>query len=165
VSKTDHTYLATVRWTRGVAPFTDAKYSRAHEWHFDGGVIVPASSSPRIVAVPYSMEAAVDPEEAFIASLSSCHMLFALSIAAKAGFVVDEYTDRAEGLLGRNGSGKLAMTRVTLRPRMAFSGGKLPTDAEFKALHHEAHEECFIASSVLTQVTCEPEKVAHPARA
>lgn len=157
-----HRYLATVRWVRGPAPFVDKKYSRAHEWHFDGGIIVPASSSPQVVAVPYSLEAAVDPEEAFVASLASCHMLFALSLAAKAGLVVDEYTDRAEGLLERNSAGRLAMTRVALRPRMTFSGAHAPTPAEFDALHHEAHEECFIASSVLSEVTCLPEMVVRP---
>jgi organic hydroperoxide reductase OsmC/OhrA len=160
VSKSpSHSYLATIRWVRGPAPFIDAKYSRAHEWHFDGGIIVPASSSPQVVPLPYSLQAAVDPEEAFVASLSSCHMLFALSFAAKAGFVVDEYTDSAEGLLTRDSAGKLSMTQVTLRPRMVFSGPKAPTAAQHDALHHEAHEECFIASSVRSEIICQPEMV------
>lgn len=154
-------YQASIRWVRGAAPFTDLKYSRAHEWHFDGGIIVPASSSPHVVPIPYSLTAAVDPEEAFVAALSSCHMLVALSIAAKAGFVVDEYTDHAEGMLGRDAAGRLAMTHVTLHPRLVFTG-RAPTPDEHDALHHRAHEECFIASSVRTEVACLPTMSLRP---
>ncbi len=153
----DHSYHATVRWVRGTAKFTDLKYSRAHEWRFDGGVNVPASSSPLIVPEPYSARGAVDPEEAFVASLSSCHMLFALSHAAKAGWTVDEYTDDAVGILAKDTDGREAMARVTLRPRMTFSGARAPTVEEYAALHHRAHEDCFIAASVRTDVECIPE--------
>jgi len=146
---------ATIVWRRDGAVFTDNRYSRAHEWHFDGGVVVRASSSPQVVRVPLSDASAVDPEEAFVASLASCHMLWFLSLAAGAGWVVDEYRDEAEGVLERNAQGKLAMTLVTLRPVVAFSGPR-PSVQEFRALHDRAHDECFIAASVTTQLQCEP---------
>ena len=145
-----------VRWSRGEAIFTDNRYSRGHTWHFDGGVEVPASSSPHVVRVPYSVAAAVDPEEAFVAAISSCHMLWFLSLAADAGFRVDQYLDEAVGVMGRNAAGKTAVTRVTLQPRVTFSGEKLPTRARIDELHHKAHEECFIANSVTTEILCEP---------
>ena len=148
-------YTATVYWQRLGAVFTDNKYSRAHEWRFDGGVTVPGSSSPHVVRVPLSDPSAVDPEEAFIASLSSCHMLFFLSFAAAQGFVVDTYEDHAVGVLAKNDAGKLAMTVVTLRPNVVFSG-KAPTAEQLNQLHHRSHDECFIASSVKTDVRCEP---------
>jgi organic hydroperoxide reductase OsmC/OhrA len=145
-------YNTVVEWNRDGAVFTDNRYSRGHRWLFDGGVEVPASSSPSVVPIPLSVPAAVDPEEAFVASLSSCHMLVFLSIAAKRGFVVDSYRDEAVGLLAKDSSGKLAMTRVTLRPQIEFSGDKRPTADELAAMHHESHEGCFIASSVKTDV-------------
>jgi organic hydroperoxide reductase OsmC/OhrA len=151
-----HEYQARVHWERGAAPFTDNRYSRGHTWHFDGGVEVPASSSPHVVRLPLSLEKAVDPEEAFVASLSSCHMLFFLSFAATAGWRVDEYTDDARGTMGRNAAGKIAMLSVVLRPRVSFSGERLPSRAELQQLHHRAHDECFIANSVLTEVRVEP---------
>ena len=146
----------TVEWERDGARFTDNRYSRRHRWRFDGGLDVPASASPHVVPLPMSVAAAVDPEEAFVASLSSCHMLFFLSFAAKRGFVVDHYRDEAVGTLARDSGGKLAMTRVTLHPAASYGGDKRPSRAEEDALHHAAHEECFIASSVKTEVTCEP---------
>ena len=149
-------YRAVVEWSRDGARFTDNRYSRAHRWHFDGGVEVPASASPHVVPLPLSVAAAVDPEEAFIAALSSCHMLFFLSFAARDGFVVEDYRDEAVGIMARNERGKLAMTRVTLRPRVRYGNGKHPTRDEEDALHHASHEECFIASSVRTAVACEP---------
>jgi len=152
----EHPYLASIRWTRGEARFTDNRYSRAHTWRFDGGLEVPASSSPQVVRVPMSVAAAVDPEEALVASLASCHMLWFLSLAAGAGWCVDEYTDDAEGIMGKNAAGKLAMVQVTLRPHVSFSGERLPTRADIGALHHRAHEECYIANSVTTDVRCEP---------
>ena len=152
----EHQYTAEIRWERGDALFTDNRYSRGHLWRFDGGTDVPASSSPHVVKLPFSVEAAVDPEEAFVASLSSCHMLTFLYLAAKRGFRVDRYVDEATGLLGKNGVGKLAMTRVTLHPRVTFSGDERPSRAELDELHHQAHEDCFIASSVNTDVRCEP---------
>jgi organic hydroperoxide reductase OsmC/OhrA len=149
-------YTATIEWTRGEAPFTDLAYSRKHRWRFDGGAVVPGSSSPHVVPVPHSDPAAVDPEEAFVASLSSCHMLWFLAIAAKKGFVVDAYEDEAAGVMARNSERRLAMTEVVLRPRVRFSGAK-PTEAEHRAMHERAHDACFIAASVNTRVRVEPQ--------
>jgi organic hydroperoxide reductase OsmC/OhrA len=149
-------YSAKISWLRGNASFIDNRYSRAHSWRFDGGIEVPASSSPHVVPVPMSVEAAVDPEEAFIASLASCHMLWFLSLAAAQHFCVDSYVDAAVGVLGKNAAGKVAMTTVTLKPRVEFSGEHRPTPVAFEALHHKAHEKCFIANSVTTDVRCEP---------
>jgi organic hydroperoxide reductase OsmC/OhrA len=152
----EHEYRATIHWARGNAVFTDKRYSRGHTWRFDGGVEVPASSSPQVVRVPLSVEAAVDPEEALVASLSSCHMLFFLSFAAAGGWRVDDYSDDALGVMGKNAAGRIAMVRVTLRPCVAFSGERRPTRADILELHHRAHEECYIANSVTTEVRCEP---------
>ena len=144
-------YTATVTWTRGAAePFTDNKYNRGHDWAFDGGVRFRASSSPHVVP-RYSDPAGVDPEEAFVASLSSCHMLTFLYFAAKKGFIVDSYVDEAEGVMGKTAKGKLFVSKVTLKPRIAW-GGPAPDQATLDALHHSAHEDCFIANSVLTEV-------------
>jgi len=149
-------YAATIHWQRDGVPFTDNRYSRAHRWRFDGGIDLPASSSPNVVPLPMSDAGAVDPEEAFVAALSSCHMLWFLSIAAQRGFCVDRYVDAASGVMSRNAAGKLAMTRVTLRPDVAFAGERPPTREEILAMHHVAHDECFIANSVTTDVACEP---------
>jgi organic hydroperoxide reductase OsmC/OhrA len=149
-------YQATVRWSRGDAPFIDNRYSRRHELVFDGGVVVPGSSSPHVVRVPMSDPTAVDPEEAFVASLSACHMLWFLSIAAGRGFVVNSYRDDAVGVMTKNTAGQLAMTRVTLRPNTEFVGAVLPTQADVAAMHDEAHGECFIANSIRSEVVCEP---------
>ncbi|MFO1459748.1 MAG: OsmC family protein [Verrucomicrobiota bacterium] len=153
-------HRATVSWVRGIAPFLDQRYSRVHEWRFDGGAVVNASSSPSVVPVPMSDAAAVDPEEAFVAALSSCHLLWFLSMAAKRGWVVDSYTDAASGTLGRNAEGRLAMTRVVLRPVVAVSGAARPTLEEFLKTHHASHDACFIASSVKTDVVVEPQLAA-----
>ena len=150
------TYSARITWSRGEAAFLDHRYPRRHAIRFDGGAELPGSSSPHVVRAPFSDPAAVDPEEMFVASLSSCHMLWFLSIAAGRGFRVDSYDDDAEGEMARDERGKMAMTRVTLRPRVAFSGDKLPSRADLDAMHHEAHDECFIANSVRTDVRCEP---------
>lgn len=149
-------YSATIRWQRNGAVFVDQRYSRAHAWHFDGGAVVPGSSSPSNVRLPFSDASAVDPEEAFVASLSSCHMLWFLHLAAMAGFVVERYEDCAAGLMAKNAEGKPAMTVVTLRPRAEFAGDRQPSRTEVGALHHRAHEECFIANSVKSEVRCEP---------
>lgn len=149
-------YFATIRWERGEQPFADRRYSRRHTMAFDGGAVVPGSSSPHAVRVPFSDPAAVDPEEAFVAALSSCHLLWFLDIACRAGWIVDDYRDAATGVMARNTEGKLAMTRVTLRPAVRFGAGRAPDAAELARLHHAAHEECFIASSVKTEVVCEP---------
>lgn len=152
-----HEYAATVAWERAGAKFTDQRYSRAHQWSFDGGTVVPASSSPYVVPVPGSNPAAVDPEEAFVASLSSCHMLFFLFHAAKQGFVIDRYEDTAAGTMGKNAEGRMAMLKVVLRPRVTWSGEKRPSAADLDALHHQSHEDCFIANSVKTEVAVEPQ--------
>lgn len=149
-------YTSTIRWERGAQPFLDNRYSRAHLWRFDGGTEVPASSSPSVIPLPMSRADAVDPEEAFVASLSSCHMLWFLSIAAKKKYIVDSYEDQAEGVMEKNAQGKTAMTKVTLRPLVVFSGANVPDKAQLDALHHAAHEQCFIANSVLSEVVCEP---------
>jgi len=149
-------YFATIEWQRGEQDFLSRRYSRGHQWQFDGGVTVPASSSPHIVPLPMSVEANVDPEEAFVASLSSCHMLFFLDFASLAGFVVDSYTDKATGTLAKDGKGRLVMTDVLLRPDVQFSGDRQPTAEELEALHHQSHDACFIANSVRTEVRCEP---------
>jgi organic hydroperoxide reductase OsmC/OhrA len=153
----EHHYTAEIRWERGEAVFTDNRYSREHSWRFDGGVEVRASSSPQVVRLPFSAEAAVDPEEAFVAALSSCHMLSFLYLAAKRGFRADSYVDAATGVLGRNSAGKLAMPCGTLHPGVVFSGEKRPTRTDLEQLHHQAHEDCYIASSVRTEVRCEPD--------
>jgi organic hydroperoxide reductase OsmC/OhrA len=149
-------YTSKIIWQRKDAPFSDNRYSRKHVWQFDGGVEVPASSSPQVVRVPLSDAAAVDPEEAFVASLASCHMLWFLDIAARAGFIVDSYVDDAVGVLAKNSDGKLAMTDVTLKPNAFFSGDKRPSREDIERMHHKAHEECFIATSVKSEVHCEP---------
>jgi len=148
-------HKAVVIWNRDGAVFSDNKYSRAHRWQFDGGLEVPASASPHVVRSPLSDPAAVDPEEAFVATLSSCHMLWFLSIAAKRGLVVESYCDDAVGVMGRNAEGKLAMTRVTLHPDVIYSGSRRPTRDEAESMHHEAHAQCYIANSVKTDVRCE----------
>jgi organic hydroperoxide reductase OsmC/OhrA len=148
-------HTATVSWDRFDAAFTDNRYSRAHRWMFDGGATIPASASPHVVAVPLSDPMGVDPEEAFVASLSSCHMLWFLSVAAGRGFVVDRYEDHAVGTMAPDETGRLAMTRVALRPAIAFSGPRLPTDDEIRAVHDAAHHECFLARSVRTAIVIE----------
>lgn len=149
------TYKATVRWSRDDGDFAKGRYSRAHDWAFDGGTVVPASASPDNVPPGTADEAGVDPEEAFIASLSSCHMLFFLDFARRDGFVVETYVDEAEGVLEKRADGKIAMTRVTLWPHVKFGGDRQPDKAAIDDLHHRAHEACFIANSVNTEVTVE----------
>jgi len=150
-----HEYKATIVWERGAQLFTDNKYSRGHLWRFDGGIEVPGSSSPLVVP-KFSRLDAIDPEEAFVASLSSCHMLFFLSLAAAKGFRIDSYEDQAVGEMGKNAKGKLYVSKVTLHPDIVFSGDKHPSDSDVEALHHRSHEECFIANSVLTEVVTVP---------
>ncbi len=150
-------YTAKILWNR--APHEDFLrncYSRRHEMHFDGGAVVAGSSSPHSVPLPMSDASAVDPEEAFVASLSSCHMLWFLAVAAKRKFCVDRYFDAAVGVMEENAQGKVAVTRVTLRPEVVFSGERLPTRGDIEQLHHAAHDECYIANSVKTEVVCEP---------
>ena len=148
-------HTAELHWERAGAVFSDQRYSRAHTWRFDGGTVVPASSSPAVVPLPLSVEAAVDPEEAFVASLTSCHLLWFLSLAAKAGLMVDAYRDQAEGHLGLDREGRKAITKVVLRPEATFSGAK-PSREALAELHHRAHEACFIANSVKSEISVEP---------
>ena len=151
------THTATVRWSASPGEeFAKGQYSRAHSWSFDGGAVVRASASPHIVPAPWSDAAGVDPEEAFVASLSSCHMLFFLDFARRDGLLIDAYVDEAEGVLEKGADGRMAMTRVTLRPRVEW-GGAAPDAAKIADLHHRAHEACFIANSVTTEV-----RVEHP---
>ena len=149
-------YSAEVLWLRGEQDFVGNRYSRQHLLRFDGGVEVPASSSPHVVPLPMSNAAAVDPEEMFVASLSSCHMLWFLSIAAKRRFCIDRYMDTAVGIMERNKQGKMLVSVVTLKPEVHFSGSVIPTREQIVQMHREAHEECFIANSVKTDVRCEP---------
>jgi organic hydroperoxide reductase OsmC/OhrA len=147
-------HQAHIQWQRQPSePFIDLRFSRAHTWQFDGGVTVPASSAPSAVPLPFSKPENVDPEEALVAAISSCHMLTFIWLAAKARFVVDAYDDRAIGTMARNDRGRMAVTSVRLEPNIVFSGEKLPTDAEVAELHHGAHEQCFIANSVLTTIS------------
>ncbi len=149
-------YFAKINWVRASSEkYIDNKYSRGHEWIFDCGITVQASSSPHVVPLPYSVEENVDPEEAFVASLASCHMLFFLSIAAKRKYVIDSYVDNAVGIMGEDNEGKMSMTKVTLRPYVKFSGDKQPTMEQLEIMHHQSHEQCFIANSVKTEVITE----------
>ncbi len=150
------TYTATIGWTRGEAAFTDRKFSRAHAWEFDGGARVHASASPHVVRVPLSDPTGVDPEEAFVAALSSCHMLWFLDLAAQAGIVVDSYRDQAIGTLEKNAEGRQAMTKVVLHPDIRFAEGTAPDPERLRDLHDRAHHLCYIANSVRTEVTVEP---------
>lgn len=141
-------HVVDVSWSRGDHEFTYQTYSRDHEWRFDGGVTVPGSANPAYLGGA----ANVDPEEAFVAALSSCHMLTFLAIAAKKRLVVDSYEDHAVGLMAKNERGRLAITQVTLHPKITF-GGETPDAEALERMHHRAHEECFIANSVTTEVT------------
>jgi organic hydroperoxide reductase OsmC/OhrA len=150
-------YTAEVSWTRGANEvFTDNRYSRRHLLRFDGGAELPGSSSPHSVPLPMSDATAVDPEEMFVASISSCHMLWFLGLAAKRKFRVDGYFDAAIGVMEKNTEGRVAVTKVTLRPEVVFSGDLRPSRADIERLHHEAHEACYIANSVKSEVVCEP---------
>ncbi|HEV7698784.1 MAG TPA: OsmC family protein [Pyrinomonadaceae bacterium] len=146
-------YNATITWKSDSADtFTKNQYTRGHEWAFDGGVTVPASSSPHAVRVPFSVEAAVDPEEALVAAASSCHMLSFLWVVAKAGFVCDSYEDNAVGEMTTNEDGKQWISTITLDPQILWSGDKTPTAQELAHMHHEAHEICYIANSIKSEI-------------
>ena len=150
-------YKATVDWKLAEGDdFAAGRYSRVHALGFDGELTVPGSASPHIVGARWSAEAAVDTEEAFVASVSGCHMLWFLHVARDAGFAVASYRDEAEGLMAKIENGKLAMTKVTLRPQIVFNGNQ-PDAAALDHLHHRAHDECYIANSVKTDVVVEPQ--------
>ena len=149
-------HSARVVWDRGTQDFLDRRYSRSFRVRLDGGIEVPGSASPHIVPPPMSDPAAMDPEEAFVAALAGCHMLWFLDLACRDGWCVDRYDDAAVGRLAKDADGRLAMTRVTLRPEVAFGGAPRPGAEAVLQLHHRAHEACFIASSVKTEVVVEP---------
>jgi organic hydroperoxide reductase OsmC/OhrA len=146
-------HKAVIRWERKDPGFLEGKYSREHTWSFDGGVTVPASPSPSVVPAPWSKPENVDPEEAFVASISSCHMLTFLWLASKAGFVIDRYEDAAVGRMSKNDHGVLWVSQVDLHPTIVYSDPRQPTPDEVARLHHQAHEQCFIANSVRTQIS------------
>lgn len=150
-------HSATIVWERGDQHFLDKKYSRAHVWRFDDGCEVPGSCPPsKLIPVPMARADAVDPEEGLVASLSACHMLFFLALAAKAGFRVDSYVDDAVGVLGKTERGRTFMERITLRPKVTFSGETTPDQAAIDELHHTAHEHCFIANSLRSEIVIDP---------
>ncbi len=153
-------HIATIAWNRGDASFRGGRYSRVHEWRFDGGANISASASPDIVPSPWSDPSAVDPEEAFVAALSSCHMLWFLSLAAAQGFIVDSYEDAAIGRMREIAPDTLAIADVVLRPRVGFDPAHAATRDQLNALHHAAHNRCFLANSVKTEVRIEPRDVA-----
>ena len=146
-------HKATIRWQRTSPDFLKGRYSREHTWAFDGGVTISASASPSVVPAPWSNPAFVDPEEAYVASISSCHMLTFIYLAGRQGFQVDSYEDEAIGIMSKNEKDVPWISSVTLQPRIAYSGDKLPAPADQERLHHLAHEQCFIANSIKTQVT------------
>jgi len=148
-------HTATISWKNSGPDFLKGHYSREHTWSFDGGLVVPASPSPLNVRLPYSNPASVDPEEAFVASVSSCHMLTYLFLAYQLGFQVDSYQDLATGVMAKNEKGVPWVSSVILRPNIAYGGEKKPTQAEVADLHHHSHEQCFIANSIKTVVTVE----------
>jgi len=152
-----HTYTAETIWMRGEQKFTDNLYSRKHTLKFDSGIIVAGSSSPLVVPAPYSEPNAVDPEESLISAISSCHMLCFLSIAAKNGFVIDSYHDNAVGIMKPNEQKKYWVSSVTLQPKIVFSGNQIPSKTKIEEMHHEAHDECFIANSVKTDIQVHPQ--------
>lgn len=147
-------HIATVEW-RSDGGFREGRYSRAHRWSFDGGAVVPASASPHVVPAPMSDPAGVDPEEALVASVSSCHMLWFLHLARDAGLDVAAYRDEARGTMGKDERGRIAVTRIALRPEIDFAG-QAPDPGLLDRLHHEAHEKCFIANSLRTEIAIEP---------
>ena len=149
-------YTAKIAWNRQPdETYTDNKYCRGHTWEFDGGAVVKASSSPDIVPIPYSVEANVDPEEALVASISSCHMLVFLGIAGKRRFVVNQYIDNPIGKMEKDVDGNISVTKVRLRPLVEFDGDNQPTLDQLEKMHHQSHEQCFIANSVKAEIVTE----------
>lgn len=149
-------HKAIIHWKLTSPDFLRGRYSREHTWEFDGGAVVQASPAPSVVPAPLSNPAYVDPEEAFVASLSSCHMLTFLFVAGKKGFIVEDYRDEATGVMAKNEKGVPFVSKVILRPAIKWGGEKQPTQEELDSLHHVSHEQCYIANSVITQVTVEP---------
>lgn len=148
---------ATVAWRRGEQPFLDKKYSREHVWRFDDGCEIAGSCPPsKLIPVPMARADAVDPEEGLVAALAACHMLFFLAFAAKEGYRVDAYVDAASGTLGKNERGRTFLERITLRPAVTFSGDKIPTAEAAAGLHHRAHDHCYIANTIRSQIVIDP---------
>ena len=148
-------HFATIRWFASPGEdFAKGQYSRGHSWNFDGLTNVAASASPHIVPMPWANPDAVDPEEAFVASAASCHMLFFLDFARRAGFIITGYDDEAEGLMEKGADGKMRITRIILRPKIVWSGDA-PDQARIDELHHKSHEACFIANSITTEIVVE----------
>ena len=145
-------HKATIKWQRTSPDFLKGKYSREHTWTFDGGVTVPASASPSVVPAPFSNPAHVDPEEAFVASISSCHMLTFLYLASRQGFQIESYEDEAIGVMAKNAGGVPWVSLVTLKPKIVYGGEKSPSPEDEKQLHHQAHDQCFIANSIRTEI-------------
>lgn len=146
-------HKASIHWKCSGPNFLKGQYSREHTWTFDGGATIAASPSPSVVPTPWSNPAHVDPEEAFVASIASCHMLTYIFLASRNGFQVDSYDDDAVGVMTRNEKGVPWVSAVTLNPKIVYSGSKVPTAADEDRLHHAAHEQCFIANSVRTLIT------------
>ena len=147
------TYTAKITWkSDSPEAFAKNQYTRGHTWEFDGGMTVPASSSPHAVRLPFSVEAAVDPEEALVASASSCHMLSFLWVVAKNGFIAESYEDNAVGEMTTTPEGKQWISKITLDPHIVWSGDKVPTAEELAHMHHEAHEVCYIANSIKSEI-------------
>jgi len=146
-------HRAIIRWDRASPDFANGRYSREHTWTFDGGLTVPASPSPAVVPAPYSNSAHVDPEEAFVASVSSCHMLTFLHLASKAGFTIERYEDDAVGRMSKDARGVPWVSEITLHPSIVYGGDNRPSPAEEARLHGEAHEQCYISSSIKTTVS------------
>jgi len=155
-----HLYRATIHWEQPSVDFLKGQYSREHTWTFDGGAVIPASAPPSVVPAPWSNPAVIDPEEAFVASLSSCYMLVYLYLASRQGFEVAAYCDEATGLMAKNERGVSWISTVTLHPRITYTGDKQPTAEEEGLLHHFAHQQCYIANSVKTEVTVSPASAA-----
>lgn len=149
-------YKATIHWKRSGAKFLDHKYQRRHTWTFDSGLTMTAAASPHIVGESYTDPSAIDPEEAFTASVASCHMLWFLSLAAGRGFVVNNYMDNSQGVLEKNSEGKLAMTKVIIRPVVTFETERMPSQNDFLGLHRQAHSKCFIANSIKSDIEILP---------
>jgi len=146
-------YTASIFWKKKeTESFTDNKYSRGHTWVFDGGVQLPASASPQVVPLPMSDESAVDPEEAFVAAISSCHMLFFLSIAASNNYIIETYEDQAEGIMSKNENGQMVMGDIILKPKIVFSGTTIPTAEQITELHNSAHHKCYLANSIKSTI-------------
>jgi organic hydroperoxide reductase OsmC/OhrA len=154
------THHATVRWEQSGGPFAKRQYSRAHTWSFDGGVTVPAAASPSAVPAQFTDPSAVDPEEAYVAAIASCHLLSFLPLAALAGFEVLRYEDDAVGKMTKNDQGKRWVSEVELNPRITWAEGRAPSAEKLADLHHRAHVDCYIANSVRTEIRVKAANVA-----